>query len=60
MAGSDPLLPPLSNTRDSCRLASPYLDTLLDLTPAERVIWLDDLRARSPELAGHIAEWLAA
>jgi len=48
-----------SNTRDSWRLASPYLDTVLDLPPAERVVWLDDLRQRSPELAAHIAQWLA-
>jgi serine/threonine protein kinase/tetratricopeptide (TPR) repeat protein len=52
-------VPPISDTRESWRLASPYLDTLLDLTPAERQVWLDDLRTRSPELAGHIAEWLA-
>ncbi len=53
-------MPPISDTRESWRLASPHLDTLLDLTPAERQVWLDDLRTRSPELAGHISEWLGA
>ena len=53
-------MPPISNTRDSWRLASPHLDTLLDLTPADRQVRVEDLRARSPELAGHIAEWLRA
>ena len=53
-------MPSPSHTRDSWRLASPYLDTLLDLTPAERVAWLDDVRSRSPELARHVEEWLAA
>ena len=48
------------DTRDSWRLVSPYLDTLLDLTPSERQPWLDDLRPRSSDLAAQLEEWLAA
>ncbi len=49
-----------SDTRDSWRQASPYLDTALDLPPAERAVWLADLRQRAPELADHVERWLAA
>jgi len=53
-------VPISSETRESWRLVSPYLDTLLDLPPAERRAWLDDLGRTSPELAARVAEWLAA
>ena len=49
-----------SDTRDSWRLASPYLDTVLDLSPAERVAWLAELRGRAPDVASHLELWLAA
>ena len=39
--------------------ASPYLDTALDLPPAEREAWLTAIRAETPELADQIARWLA-
>lgn len=41
------------------RSASPYLDTALDLPPAERAAWLADLRASTPDLADQITQWLA-
>ena len=45
--------------RDSWQSASPYLDTALDLPPAERAAWLASIRARAPDLADQIARWLA-
>ncbi len=44
---------------ESWQSASPYLDTALDLAPAERAEWLASIHARSPELADQIARWLA-
>jgi serine/threonine protein kinase/tetratricopeptide (TPR) repeat protein len=45
--------------RASWQSASPYLDTALDLPPAERAAWLASIRLRAPELADQIAHWLA-
>ena len=44
---------------ESWQSASPYLDTALELAPAERAAWLASIHARSPELADQIARWLA-
>jgi serine/threonine protein kinase/tetratricopeptide (TPR) repeat protein len=48
-----------SESHESWRLASPHLDTALDLSPVERDAWLDDLRRQSPSLARHVERWLA-
>jgi serine/threonine-protein kinase len=45
--------------RASWQSASPYLDTVLDLPPEERVRFIEGLRAGSPELAAHLEVWLA-
>lgn len=48
-----------SDHRASWQSASPYLDTALELPPAERAAWLAEIRAQTPELADQIARWLA-
>lgn len=40
--------------------ASPYLDTVLDLPPAERAAWLAAMRIERPRLAAELAGWLEA
>jgi len=47
------------DVRASWQAASPYLDTALDLPPAERAAWLASIRAATPQLADQIAQWLA-
>mgnify|MGYP000215095330 CR=1 FL=1 len=47
------------DVRASWLAASPYLDTALDLPPAQRAAWLASMRATAPQLADQIAHWLA-
>jgi hypothetical protein len=43
----------------SWQTVSPYLETALELAPEGRAAWLAAIRAKTPELADRIAEWLA-
>jgi eukaryotic-like serine/threonine-protein kinase len=43
----------------SWQTASPYLETALELAPEDRAAWLAAIREKTPELADHIAQWLA-
>ncbi|MFL5620571.1 MAG: protein kinase domain-containing protein [Gemmatimonadaceae bacterium] len=45
--------------RDRWRDLAPLLDRALELSPSERAAWLDELRARSPQLAAQLTALLA-
>jgi hypothetical protein len=46
--------------RESWQTLEPLLDRALDLEPAERATWLDELSARSPVLAAELNAFLSA
>ena len=49
----------LKGEGESWRTVSAYLDTALELSSDERVVWLASLRAEHPAIAERVAGWLA-
>src|SRR5262245_46901232 len=45
--------------RDRWRVLEPLIDHALDLSDEQRVSWLEELRARSPEVAAELTAFLS-